>query len=168
MIRVAITGPESTGKSILTRQLADHFNASWVPEYARDYISNLDRPYEEKDLLAIAKGQIEQENKLIANQPPLLFVDTELTVIKIWSEFKYGKCNPWIEREWQNQVYDLYLLMNIDLPWQDDPQREHPYARKELFDLYVKALKTKNAPFEVISGQGKERLNNALRVISEM
>lgn len=166
-VKIAITGPESTGKSFMTEQLAKHFKAPLVSEYARDYLNMINRKYQKCDLKIIAERQIEIEKKILANLPEILFTDTELTVIKIWSEYKYNECPPWLLEKWKSQHYDLYLLMNVDFPWQNDPLREHLNARNELFSLYKEALQHKGANFSIINGLGSERFGNALKAVSE-
>ncbi|MEI7981580.1 MAG: ATP-binding protein [Bacteroidota bacterium] len=163
MIRkIAITGPESTGKSMLSEQLADHYNTLWVPEFAREYLELLNRPYEEKDIVLISQQQIIQEDRLSGRANRFLFCDTELIVTKIWSEVKYGRCDAWILNEIQYHSYDLFLLCDIDLPWEYDPLREHPHQRRFLFDLYHQELKSRNFPFYIIRGFGPERLKDAI------
>jgi len=163
--RIAITGPESTGKSILTEQLAKHFQAIWVPEYARTYLDSKNGSYTYADILKIAKTQLAQMEEVSANSKDLIFFDTELIVTKIWCEFKYGKCHPWITKHIPEQNIDLYLLMNIDLPWQPDPQREHPDKRNILFNLYKEELEKQNFPYQIISGTGRQRTDNAINAI---
>lgn len=163
--RIAITGPESSGKSTLARNLAEYYKTEWVPEFARKYIDQLNRPYNEHDLTEIAKGQISREEEIASKANKYLFCDTELTVIKIWSEYKYGNIDPYILSEFNNRLYDLNLLMDIDLPWKYDKQREHPENQKFFFDWFVRELKVKNANYHVISGSGEERFENACLVI---
>ena len=165
--KIAITGPESTGKSFLSKQLAAYFQTIWVPEFAREYLKELDRPYEENDILIIAKGQLEKENSLLIEAKDYIFCDTEAIVTKIWSEVKYGRCHPWIEKQISIHPYDLYLLCNIDLPWENDPLREHPDKREFLFKLYVKELNKHHLPYTVVSGTGNSRLHNAIKAIEE-
>ena len=126
MTKIVLTGPESTGKSTLAKRLADHFGASMVPEFARYFIDSLDRDYIEPDLLEIAKGQLdyEQHQSLLTNQ--LLICDTNLLTIKIWSEFKFGKCDPQILRWIEALKYDHYLLCGTDVAWQFDPAARKP------------------------------------------
>lgn len=163
--RIAITGPESTGKSILAQQLADHYRTVWVPEYAREYIDRLNRPYEENDILEIARGQMEREEQAADKASELLFCDTELTVTRIWSEVKYNRCHPWIVRQIQMHTYPLYLLCDIDIPWESDPQREHPHLRKYLLGLYEQELNSRGVNFRMISGLGEGRLQCAVREV---
>lgn len=180
MIRkVAITGPESTGKTALAEQLAAHYRTLWVPEFARSYIQGLGRPYEELDIQTIARGQlnleIEMENAirnemLIHGQGggwQFLFCDSELLVTKIWSEVKYGRCASWILRQLERHNYDLYLLCYIDTPWEEDPQREHPFMREQLFSLYYDEMLERQWDFRVVTGLNEERLTNAINLIEE-
>lgn len=165
--RIAITGPESTGKSDLAKALAEHYRTVWVPEYAREYLNNLNREYNYEDILLIAKGQVKGEEEILEMANRFLFADTEMIVLKIWCEVKFGKCHPWILNRLANQNYDLYLFTDIDLPWQPDPLREHPDKRRELFKLYLDELKKQNLPFEIINGIGKKRLENAMDIIEK-
>ena len=166
--RIAITGPESTGKSMLALSLAKHYQTVFVPEVARFYLDTLQRPYNQNDLLAIAKLQCAEEDKLALQAKKILICDTTLQVIKIWSEFKYGNCNTWIIDEMQNRKYDLYLLCNIDLPWEEDAQREHPDARQELFDIYHHELIQMKVSYEIISGKEDQRVLNAINAINKI
>lgn len=155
--RVAIIGPECTGKSELSQYLAAELNTTWVKEYAREYIDNLDRAYTPDDLVAIAKGQIALEDRLAAKANRLLVCDTNLYVIKIWSNFKYGYVDPWILQQIASRRYDLYLLTYIDIPWEDDPQREHPQQREQLYSLYLKEMEAQAVPFIEVKGDRMDR-----------
>ena len=166
IIKIAITGPESTGKSSLASELAEYYHTAYVPEYARGYINQLYRPYNQEDILKIAKGQIRYEKVYLKKANKILFCDTELIVTKIWSEVKYVNCDPWILQKIIENRYDLFLLCNIDLPWEADPQREHPHMREKLFSLYHEELTRRGFPFKVVSGLGKERLMNAIGAIN--
>jgi len=168
IIKIAITGPESTGKSTVCKHLANHYQTVWVPEFAREYINQLDRPYEYKDLLEIAKGQLESEQQKLKYTNRYLIYDTELLVIKIWSEYKYGKVDPFILREYQKQNFDLYLLSDIDIPWTFDPQREHPDKRQFFFKWFEKELQAKKANYRIIYGSEDERLQMAIHFIEQI
>ncbi len=163
--KIAITGPESTGKSKLSKQLADHYGTVWVPEFARDYIDTLGRPYEEGDILTIAHGQLNRERDLEQQANNYLFCDTDLMVTKIWSDVAFKRCDPWILESLVTHTYDLYLLCNIDTPWEYDPQREHPQMREHLFSLYYNEMIERGWNFRVVSGLGGERLQNAINWI---
>lgn len=166
--KVAVVGPESTGKSFLSKKLADHFHTIWVPEYAREYLDRLDRSYEKDDLLEIAKGQKRNEELLQKKANRLLICDTNLIVIKIWSDVKYGSCDEWIKAEVKNGHYDHHLLMYIDLPWEYDPYREHPHMREFLFNKYEHELKSLDAPFTIIKGNYEERFEQAKGIVSKL
>lgn len=167
LIRISITGPESTGKSSIAKQLAEHFNTLFVPEFAREYINNIHRPYVYEDILEIAKGQLHQEIEISTKVKNIFFCDTDLIVTKIWSEHAFGKCDSWILENIETHPYDLYLLMNIDLPWEFDPQREHPHMREFFFKLYENELLSRNLPFKIISGTGDNRLANAINIVEK-
>ena len=168
MLKVAITGPESTGKSTLSEKLAVHYNTVWVPEYARTYIQALDRPYTLQDIEEIAKGQLELEQRLSKQANNLIFVDTDLLVIKIWSEHAFGSCPDWILHKLKQQDYNLYLLMGVDLPWEPDPQREHPHLRQFFYDWYKRELEALQVPYVEVSGQHAFRLEEARRHIDAL
>lgn len=167
LIKIAITGPESTGKSMLANQLADHFQTVFVPEFARIHLLKSNGNYTYDDILEIAQGQVASEKVLqtIANR--LLFSDTELLVTKIWCEVKYNKCHPWIMEQINLQDFGLYLLADIDLPWEPDPLREHPDRRSELFDQYLGNLRKYNFNYKIVSGTGEKRLKNAIEAVDD-
>lgn len=169
MLKIAITGPESTGKTTLARQLAAHYHTLWVPEYARFYLTFLDRAYTPEDVVEIAKGQVHWENELSKLNPKLLFCDTDLTVAKIWLKFKYNLENEWIESHLKSKTYDFHLLCNIDLPWQDDPLRENPNLqdRQALYDLYKQELKNLSATFFEIAGNEQHRFEQVKNLIDK-
>ena len=165
LLKIALIGPESTGKTTLAQALATHFDTVFVPEYARIYIEKLSRPYTEEDVWAIAKGQIALESALEAEANQLLFCDTELTVIKIWLENAYSRCPDWLLELYQNQQYALYLLLNIDVAWQADPQREHPHLRAYFYEKYKNELITQKRNFVEISGIGEDRVRGAILAV---
>lgn len=166
--RVAIIGPECTGKSELSKFLAEHFNTEWVPEYARAYIDNLRRPYNQGDLLTIAHGQIRLEDEYMRDANTFLFCDTNLYVIKVWSMFKYGNCEKEILDQIATRKYDLYLLTYVDLPWEEDPLREHPTKRAELYNIYLNEMKNQSVPFVEIKGQREQRRATAIEEIEKL
>ena len=166
--RIAVVGPECTGKSTLSSLLAKYYNTVWVPEYARHYIDRLDRPYEEKDLLRIAQGQTDAEDQLSKDANKLIICDTDLSVIKIWSEHKYGKCSQEILTKYYEREYDLYLLTDIDLPWKEDPQRENPEFRQYFHDLFKSELQQREVNFIEISGDHYSRQKEAIQAIDNL
>ncbi len=176
MFKVAITGPESTGKSTLAEKLAHHYKTDFVPEYSRTYLENFEGRYTEDDVVEIAKGQhnliLEEERKLSAKTQQvtsLLIADTEIVVCKIWVEYVFKHSNTIIDEILKQQDFDLYLLCDIDLPWTYDPLRENPNIdeRKELFEIYRNTLEQMKVPFEIVSGDDEVRVNNAIKVIEK-
>jgi NadR type nicotinamide-nucleotide adenylyltransferase len=159
-----VLGPESTGKSTLSAALAACLHTLWVPEYARDWLENLGRPYTEPDLLSIARGQLASEELLAARAPGLLICDTDLYVIKVWSEHRYGRCDPWILEQIATRHYDLYLLTGIDMPWQPDPLREHPdeAMRVYFYRQYLDIVQQSGRPWVCLNGPHEQRLQLAL------
>lgn len=170
MKKVVVIGPESTGKSTLCEQLADHYKTSWVPEYARAYLLQHGMQYTYDHLLTIAQGQIALEEEFIAaNQSPL-FIDTDMYVMKVWSEFVYGKVHPWILEQIATRQYDLYLLCNVDLPWVKDELREYPdlVVRQQLYHIYKDILINQPVPWVEISGTYHERLEKGAKAVNEL
>lgn len=165
MKKIVLTGPESSGKTTLAAQLAAHFGTVWVPEFARQYLADLGRPYLFGDLMEIAKGQAALEDELAAQANGLLFLDTSLEVLKIWSEVRFGRCHPDLLALLQGRLPDQYLLCLPDLPWTFDPQRENPNDRDVLLHRYRTELLGLGVPFNQVWGDGAERLENALAAL---
>ena len=171
IIKVVIIGPESTGKSTLSEQLANHYETNWCPEYAREYLTKNGTDYAYTDLLTIARGQIELEEEYIKiTNDPLLFIDTDMYVMKVWSEFVYGKCHQYILEQIAKRKYDLYLLCNIDLPWTPDELREYPdiERRKELYKIYKDLMTNQPVPWIEITGNYENRLNKATEAVDRL
>lgn len=166
-LKIAVTGPESTGKSALCQALASHFGTLWVPEYARTYLQNKFPPYTPDMLDEIADGQTAQENRYLPQARRLLFCDTEMTVMKVWSEHAFGQSTPHIEHLYAQQQHALYLLTDIDLPWEPDPLREHPHLRGYFFERYQQLLAQSGKPFRVVSGLGKARFEGAFQLVED-
>ena len=168
VVKIVFSGPESSGKTTRAQQLSRDLKYPWVAEYAREYLSEQSEPYTQADLLRIAQGQIAAEEKALSTSPDLLFCDTDLLTIKIWSEVKYGNCDPWIEEQVRSRPYDHYLLCAPDIPWTPDPLRENPYDRRALFVRYVSSLCQLERPFTVIAGKPAKRLATAHAVIRDV
>jgi NadR type nicotinamide-nucleotide adenylyltransferase len=180
--RVVVIGPESTGKSTLCTSLAEHYNTAWCPEYAREYLLQNGTNYTYDDLLLIAKGQLELEerfaaelraqwkNKVQQTAQPLLFVDTDMYVMKVWCEYVFGKCHSFILDKIVEKRTDLYLLCNVDLPWVKDELREYPdvQARVELYHIYKDILVNQAVPWENISGTNEERVDAAIAAVKKV
>ncbi|MFY0253026.1 AAA family ATPase [Chitinophaga sp. 30R24] len=170
MKKVVVIGPESTGKSTLSEKLATHFHTVWTPEYAREYIDQLSRPYNQQDLLEIAAGQIALERQQALQANRVLICDTDLYVIKVWSEHKYGNCDPRILKQVAQQHCDLYLLTYIDLPWEEDPQREHPdpAMREHFYQIYRDIVTKSGVSWVDIRGGYAEREAQAIAAIEAL
>lgn len=171
LIKVVVIGPESTGKTTLCEQLAEHYNTIWCPEFAREYLMTHPVDYNYEDLLTIAKGQIGLEEKFISRLtdqgPSLLFIDTDMYVMKVWCEFVFEKCHRFILDQIVKRKYDLYLLCNVDLPWTQDELREYPNieTRKKLFNIYKDAMVNQPVPWVEISGNAEQRLQKAIAAV---
>lgn len=165
--KIVITGPESTGKSQLTTGLATHFGTVAVPEFARTYLAGLNRPYEESDLLEIARGQLALETDGMNRAGDLLFCDTGFLVLKIWSMHRFKRCHPFILQQLERNAPDLFLLCNIDLPWEYDPQREHPHLRQFFFDWYQRELEHYGFSYLVINGRDEQRMQHAIDGVTQ-
>lgn len=183
--KIVVIGPESTGKSTLCLQLAKHYQTVWCPEYAREYLEKNGTNYTYDDLLTIAKGQIDLEEKNITktignweitNNPELetqnpkhqlLFIDTDMYVMKVWCEFAFNKCHSWILNQIATRKYDLYLLCNVDLPWIADELREYPdmETRNKLYHFYKDIMVNQSVAWVNISGNYEERLETAIKAI---
>jgi NadR type nicotinamide-nucleotide adenylyltransferase len=173
--KIVIIGPESTGKSTLCEKLAAHFNAGCCPEFARTYLTQHGKDYSYDDLLTIAKGQLQLEDEYSLKAEsiksnPLLFIDTDMCVMKVWSEFVFGKCHQWILDRITERRYDLYLLCKPDLPWVRDPLREYPdeTRRIKLYHYYKDALINQSTPWVEISGGYEERLQKAIDAVNKI
>ncbi len=166
--RVAITGPESTGKTWLTKQLAARYDTNMVDEYAREYFQNRKYEYKVDDLVAISVGQIEKEKYIESISKNIIFCDTDLIVIKIWSKVVFGNVPVWIENKLKEHVYDLYLLCYPDLKWEPDPLRNNPHNRQYIYDLFVNELEQNNLNYRVVAGIGEERTRNAVNFVDEL
>lgn len=166
--KVCVIGPECTGKTDLSKFLSEHYKTPWVDEYARAYLNKLGRPYQQHDLTKIAHGQMRMEDEWLNDANKILICDTNLIVIKIWSEYKFGTCDKEILKGMAERKYDLYLLTNIDIPWQDDPQREHPQKREFFWNLYKKEVATTGVATVEISGSREVRRSTAIEAINKL
>ncbi len=165
LIRIAIVGPESTGKSTISQQLALHYDTVWVPEYARGYCEKLVAECTWEDEINMFRGQLELEEQMASQANRLLICDTTFITVKIWSDHMFGRAPQEVLDKLPLHNYDLYLLMNIDLPWEEDPLRDFPHMREHFMEVWHKELKALNATYSLISGSEEERLQNAIQAI---
>ena len=162
--KIVIIGPESTGKSSLCTALAAYYGTHWVQEFAREYLTTYGTGYSFDDLLTIARGQLALEDHTctaaLAAGKELVFVDTDMYVMKVWCEFVFGRCHPWILDQIAARRYDGYLLCCTDLPWVRDDLREYPdlTSREKLFHIYRDSLVNQSTPWLEIAGQGENRI----------
>jgi len=194
--KIVIIGPESTGKTTLSEELAKHFNTIFCPEYAREYLLQNGIRYNYSDLIRIAQGQLAMEDyceqvvngelstvsgewsiahdslstgsKLEARSS-LLFIDTNMYVMKVWYEYVFNRCEQFVLDQIAQRHYDLYLLCEIDLPWVAQPMREYPdrQQRLELYDMYKDILVNQQTPWAEIRGNNKERLQRAVDAVQQ-
>ncbi|HLT42455.1 MAG TPA: ATP-binding protein [Sphingobacteriaceae bacterium] len=168
LYKVAIVGPESTGKSTIVTQLASHFDTISVPEFAREYCKDLNRNYTLEDEINIFYGQLSLEEKMEPlAQNNLLFYDTMVLTVKIWCDHLFGATPESILVDLKKQYYDLYLLMDIDLPWEDDELRDFPNLRAHFMEIWHKELKDRGANYVVVSGLGADRFESARAAVEQ-
>lgn len=173
LLKIVLFGPESTGKTTLSEQLARHYNTVWVPEYAREYLqqkwNNERKTCEPHDLLPIAAGQMQLENSLTKKATEILICDTDLLETKVYSEAYYiGDCDPILEKHALQNKYDLYFLTYIDIPWEADDLRDKPEEREEMFSYFKNTLEKYNRNFIILKGNKKERLKTAIEHIDKL
>lgn len=165
IIKIAVVGPESTGKSTLSERLARHYHTIWVPEYAREYCSKLTAACTWQDEINMFYGQVDLEEKLLPLANRLLICDTTFITVKIWSDYTFGKAPDEVLDELSRRSYDFYLLMDIDLPWENDPLRDFPHLREYFMEVWRKELNSLSARYVIISGNGEDRFNRAVNAI---
>jgi NadR type nicotinamide-nucleotide adenylyltransferase len=164
--KIVITGPESTGKSTLTKELAQHYHTVSIPEYARYFVENLKRPYQYADIEHIARMQIEELKQFQAQANNYLFLDTYLIITKVWFDFAFGKAPHWLIQHLKKNEIDLFLLCSPDLPWIPDSVRENGgEMRMKLFDIYKNELEDFGFNYKIIEGFDETRKSNAINAI---
>lgn len=163
-----LTGPESTGKTVLAEALGHALQENWSPEFARYYLAHLGRPYEVEDLKTIGSGQKSWENWHCSHARKLAICDTDWTVLHIWETYRFDSDRFWRAGYGPAPSADLYLLCAPDFNWQPDPLRENPEEREALFDLYHDLLRGIHARFVVLRGAPEKRLNTAIAAIQEL
>ena len=183
MLKIILTGPESSGKTTLARQLATHFNAPLVEEYVRTFFEKKQTPqYKQEDLVQIAKGQVNDELRMMNDESPITYhllpmiiCDTDLLTIKIWSNEVYGNCSKKLTQLIDNQLVNVpsniteyYFLCSPEgIEWEDDPLRENPNDRQRLFDIYEKELRFYKKNYKILRGSFEERLKKAIDIIEK-
>ena len=165
MLRIAITGPESSGKTTLAKALSEHYNISFVPEFARTYLEKTEGKYEQLDLDNIAQGQLKSLNSA---EDSIVISDTDFSVLEIWSQYKYKNTSELITKLVQKELFDLHILCSPDIPWETDLLRENPNSRDLLFELYCESLNCYNKNFIVVNGIAKNRLEKSIQAIDAL
>jgi hypothetical protein len=165
VIKIALLGPESTGKSTLAAALASHYQTLWAREFARSYLPTLNRSYTKSDVLNCVAEQQKLESEVLYNTTqPLVFFDTEMINLYVWLDYCYGDAPIGLISNLKDR-YDFYLLTAPDIPFEPDPLREHPDLRDYFFERYKTEILKTNIPFAVINGIGNTRFENAVRAI---
>ena len=165
MLRIAITGPESSGKTTLAKALSEHYNISFVPEFARTYLEKTEGKYKQLDLDIIAQGQLKS---IISAEDTIVISDTDFSVLEIWSQYKYKNTSELINKLVQKDLFDLHILCSPDIPWEADLLRENPNSRDLLFELYSVSLNSNNKNFIVVNGSAKNRLEKSIQAVDPL
>lgn len=165
---ICIYGPESTGKSTLTRQLAEYYQVPYVEEFAKQVIDAKNGDISYEDMEMIVRGHHKAIEDALRQNPPLLFVDTDAIISKLWSNELFGKESPVIEEYIAKQHFDHYLLLDVDLPWVDDVHRYRPNERELFFQKCEEQLVRRKKHYTIIRGQNGQRLQNAISCIASI
>ncbi|MEW5914753.1 MAG: ATP-binding protein [Gemmatimonadota bacterium] len=165
LTRIVVTGSESTGKTLLAQQLAEHYAVAWVREFARDYAEEKHTPLTADDVDPIGRGQVAREDAAVHKAHDLLILDTDLLSTLVYGEQYYGIAPEWIPGAVKLRLADLYLLCDIDVPWVADSVRDAQHQRRSMHDAFLQRLKAFGAPFRLITGTPSERLATAIESI---
>jgi NadR type nicotinamide-nucleotide adenylyltransferase len=168
IIRVVLTGSESTGKSVLARQLADHYGAELAPEFVREFALRNNGEIGFGDTEQIARGQIALEDEHAGRTARLLIQDTDLLSTAVYSDHYFGQCVDWIRKIARDRRPDLYLLLEIDVPWVPDEVRDRETRRDEMQQLFRKAVAASGSPYVVVNGSWDQRAELARKAIDAM
>lgn len=167
--RICLHGPESTGKSTLATRLAAHFGCEVVPEYGRAYCEAHGTDIGMAELVHIAESQ-DAMNRAAAIRAadlnaPLVLFDTDPLITAVWAEMMFGTRDPWFDR--CTGYADLYLLLDIDLPFVDDGLRVYAKSeeRRHFFDLCKAELDARGVRYALVRGVGEARFAAALHAI---
>lgn len=168
VIKIAVIGPESTGKTQLCEQLAIHYKTTFVPEYARTYFETHDiSNYSINDLEVIYAKQLDLEKEKLIEANKILFSDTNLISGMVWSQKLFDQLPSVISEKFSQLNYDLHLVCDIDLPWVADDQRKNEFDREELLNAHYVILKQHQFNYTVINGKNEQRLQNAIAAIEQ-
>ena len=172
-IKVVLYGPESSGKTTITKKLSEHYNCLWVKEYARDFLQKKwdteKKICELQDIIPIAKGQMELENRLVKKSSKIIICDTDLLETMVYSETYFdGYCDANLKNYAINNTYSLYLLTNIDIPWVKDDLRDRPNEREHMLSSLINEHDIRGLRYSIISGDKPKRLDKAIEIINNI
>ena len=165
LTRICLIGAESTGKSALAEELAASLKTVWVPEFAREYVLKVQRQLDYFDVFPIARGQMQNEDRVLANARGIVILDTDLLSTVAYSRHYFGVCPEWVEQTARERLADLYLFMNVDVPWVGDPARDPKAKRDDIHAEFLKVLDEFGAKYQLISGGWDERRERALKQV---
>jgi nicotinamide riboside kinase len=160
--KIVFLGPESTGKSTISAELAKLCNAAFIPELARTYLNEHGTTYSYNDVIKIAETQAQLEREAEATEKNII-CDTDLITIKIWLEYYSWKVPEWMESFIVKHQANKYLLLYPDIPWVADEQRKNPHDRIALFNRFEQHLIAISANYSIIKGNGQSRLEDCLK-----
>ena len=159
-----LSGPESSGKTTLASTLANTWSSPLLLEQSRLYLEEKAGDsvfdYQQADILKIAKQHLDAENAALLQEPEHLVCDTDLLVLMVWSEVKFGDCNQWILKQFEQKLKTTtrhYILCDWQIPWEDDALRENPLDREQLFRLYQTKLDEYSIAYTAVSGSNMQR-----------
>jgi NadR type nicotinamide-nucleotide adenylyltransferase len=167
-IKIVVTGPESSGKTTLIKDLAAHYNEPFAEEFARTYFEGYEGKYHLLDIQNIAVGQLEANLKNEKKAKKIAFSDTDTTVINIWAQLKFNATIPVFDEDMEESKPDLYLLCAPDFPWVYDTLRENPDDRLDIFEAYTTLLNRLKSNYVVIKGSHETRMNIAINEINKI
>jgi len=163
---IVITGPESTGKTLISEYLSGKLGCPWIPEYARGYIGQLNRPYIYEDLVHIAENQVNHKNEIEKSGASMVILDTWLIITKVWFLEAFKRYPEKLNSEINNHKIDLYIICKPDIPWIPDPLRENGgHKREYLMSRYIEEIRATGSDYIIIGGEGEERFNNAYNAV---
>jgi NadR type nicotinamide-nucleotide adenylyltransferase len=170
IVKVVLTGPESTGKSTIAKKLAQHFKTVWVKEFLREFAEekySKNQPLVYTDNLLIAEGQIKLEQEAIKDAKKYIFCDTDILQTVIYSHEYYNKVQQKLEKKLQSSNTDLYILLNLDVSWEEDHLRDKPNDRSRMFKIFEDTLIKFNKKYIILEGKGDIRLQNAINIVEK-
>jgi nicotinamide riboside kinase len=163
--KIVLTGPESSGKTWLCKELSKHFQSPWIPEYARLHLEKTGPQYSYHDLIQIAQEHLEYQ-AIHLPTTGLVFLDTDMINFSVWEDVVFKTNTPWIDEKIQTETDHKYLITSPDLPWENDPLRENPSDLQMLFDKHLQTVKNQHRPFKIIKGANQNRLNQAIKAVN--